>query len=316
MIKNPPVIKKVVLAMGGTIEEFIPERGCFYIKILGKRIFIERKISINRQSFSSVRMSKCKDITYKLLQEYSLPTPKTECFYKKNYTQETAVKSLHKLTYPIIIKDAQGSNSKGIFPFIHSPGEALRVLENQLPKYRSMIAQQMVFGKEFRLLVLDKKIIGALEMITPYVTGDGTSTIEDLILKKQLRTEKQTAIDKKLKQILAEKNLKLESILPKGQEVFFKRNSCLAEGGEVNDVTDLVNKDIEKICVKASEIVGRSLVGIDVICEDVSKSPNDQSFYIIEINGKPDLYIHYNPNHGKTRNVIEEIIRFMVKIAK
>lgn len=316
MIKNPPIIKKIVLAMGGTIEEFIPERGCFYIKVLGKRIFIERKISINRRSFSSVRMSKCKDITHKLLKEYSLPTPETECFYKKTYTQKDAIKSLQKLTYPIIIKDAQGSNSKGIFPFIHTPEEALQILENQLPNYRSMIAQQMVFGREFRLLVLDTKIIGALEMITPYVVGDGVSTIEKLIIKKQLKTEKQTAIDTKLKQILAEKNLRLNSVLPKGKEVFFKRNSCLAEGGEVRDVTDLVNEDIEKICVQASEIVGRSLVGIDVMCEDVSIDPKKQSFHIIEINGKPDLYIHYNPKQGKTRNVIEEIIRFMVKIAK
>lgn len=315
MKKNPPIIKKVVLAMGGTIEEFIPERGCFYIKISGKCIFIERKISISRRSFSSVRMSKCKDITHKLLKEYGLPTPETKCFYKKTYNRENAVENLQKLVYPIIIKDAQGSNSKGIFPFINDYIEALDILEAQLPKYRSMIAQQMVFGREFRLLVLDEKIIGALEMVTPYVVGDGMLTIEELITEKQIDTEKQTAFDRKLKQILAEKNLKLGSVLPEGEKVFFKRNSCLAEGGEVNDVTDLVNKDIEKICVEASKIVGRSLVGIDVICEDISKSPLEQSFNIIEINGKPDLYIHYNPKQGKTRNVIEEIVKFMVRIS-
>lgn len=313
MIKNPPVIKKVVLAMGGVIEEFMPERGCFYINIKGKRIFIERKISINRQSFGSVRMSKCKDITHKLLREQGLPTPETECFYNKTYNRKDANEKLKRLDYPIILKDAQGSNSKGIFPFVYDEKEAIAVLENYLSKYKSMIAQQMVFGKEFRLLVLGEKIIGALEMIPPYVVGDGVSTVEKLIKEKQLNTERQTDFDEKLLQILKEKNYTLKSIVPEGEKVFIKRSSCLAEGGEMRDVTDIVNSDIERICVKASKVVGRALAGIDVICDDISMKTDEQSFNIIEINGKPDLYIHYKPDHGKARNVIKEIVEFMVE---
>jgi cyanophycin synthetase len=316
MIKNPPIIKQVVIAMGGTIEDFVPERGCFYIKVLGKRIMIQRKISITRDSFMSVHLSKYKDLTHKLLCEYNLPTPPTECFYKKTYDRKNAIEKLQKLTYPVIIKDAQGSNSRGIFPFIHTAQEALEVLEIQLPIYRSMVAQQMVFGKEFRLLVLYDKIIGALEMIPPYIVGDGVSSVEELITEKQFFTEKRTLFDEKLNQILGEKGFTLKSVIPKNKGVYIKKSSCLAEGGEMKDVTDLVNKKIENICVRTSEVIGKSLIGIDVICEDISKDPSEQSFNILEINGKPDLYIHYNPKHGKTRNVIEEIIRFMVKIAK
>lgn len=302
--------------MGGTVEEFLPERGCFYINFLGKRIMIERKISIARESFISGRMTRCKDLTYKILREYDLPTPDTKCFYKKTYNRDNAINALSQLKYPVILKDAQGSNSKGIFPFIYDAGEALEVLEEQMPKYRSMIAQTMVFGKEFRLLVLHDRIIGALEMIPPYIMGNGSSTIEQLIKEKQCTTEKRTKIDDKLKQLLIDQNVSLETVLPKGKGVYIKKSSSLAEGGEMRDVTDLVHKDIEKICVQASEVIGKNLAGIDVMCEDISKALEEQSFNIIEINGKPDLYIHYNPKHGETRNVIEEIVRFMVKIAK
>lgn len=314
MIKNPPIIKKVVLAMGGTIEEFIPERGCFYINMAGKRIFIERKISINRQSFGSVRMSKCKDITYWLLREHKLPTPNTECFYNKTYNRNNASKALNNLSFPIILKNSQGSNSKGIFPFISEKEEALEILESNLPIYHSMIAQNMVFGKEFRLLVLGEKIIAALEMIPPYVVGDGILDIKKLIEVKQLNTPKKTAFDEKLFQILKEQNCSLESIVPAGEKIFIKKSSCIAEGGEMNDVTDLVNMDIEEICVESSKVVGKALVGIDVMCDDISKNPKDQSFNIIEINGKPDLYIHYIPNQGQKRNVIKDIINFMIEL--
>ncbi|EKE20320.1 MAG: Cyanophycin synthetase [uncultured bacterium] len=315
MKKNPQIIKDSILKMGGTIEEFIPERGCFYINVDGKRILIERKISISRKSFISGQMTRCKDITHKLLQEHGLPTPETECFYKKTFDKKTAEKQLEKLKYPIILKDAQGSNSRGIFPLIGKSQDAISLLEDELPSYRSMIAQEMVFGKEFRLLVLDEKVIGALEMIPPYAKGDGVSTIRKIIQEKQDSTEARTAFDEKLVQILKDQNVTLESIMPKSEIAYIKRSSCLAEGGETRDVTELVHPSIEKICVEASKVVGKHLVGIDVMCQDIAMDASVQSFNIIEINGKPDLYIHYKPTHGEVRDVVRDIVKFMVELA-
>ena len=301
--------------MGGTIEEFIPERGCFYINVLGKRILLERKISITRQSFVSGQLTKCKDITHKLLCASGLPSPKTECFYKKRFDHSNAKKQLGNLKYPVILKDAKGSNSRGIFPLIGNLKDAMIVLDEQLPHYRSMIAQEMVFGKEYRFLVLDEKIVGALEMIPPYAVGDGISTIRKIIQEKQNGTERRTEFDEKLVQILKEQNVTLESIMTKSEIAYIKRSSCLAEGGETRDVTEIVHPDIEKICVAASKVVGKHLVGIDVMCDNVSIDPKKQSFHIIEINGKPDLYIHYNPTHGQTRDVVRDIVSFMVTLA-
>ncbi|EKD58354.1 MAG: Cyanophycin synthetase [uncultured bacterium] len=315
MKKNPLIIKNAVLAMGGTIEEFIPERGCFYINVLGKRILLERKISITRQSFVSGQLTRCKDITNELLRVNGLPTPETKCFYKKSYSLIDAKEKLSQLRYPIILKDAQGSNSRGIFPLIGNIKDAIILLEEELPHYRSMIAQEMVFGKEYRILILDEKVIGALEMIPPYAVGDGVSTIRDIVQKKQTLTEKRTEFDEKLEQILLEQNFTLESVMSKNEIAYIKKSSCLAEGGETRDVTNIVHPSIEKICVEASKVVGKYLVGIDVMCEDISLDPKIQPFNIIEINGKPDLYIHYNPTHGESRNVVEDIVRFMAKTA-
>jgi len=53
MRNNLQIIKDTVRAMGGTIEEFLPERGCFYVNVMGKRILLEGNISITRQSFGT-----------------------------------------------------------------------------------------------------------------------------------------------------------------------------------------------------------------------------------------------------------------------
>jgi len=315
MNKNLKIIKDAVLEMGGKIEEFVPERGCFYIKVLGKRILIESKISIVRESFVSNSFTRCKDITHKLLESYGLPTPDTKCFYMKTFNKTKAIQKLSELTYPIILKDASGSNSIGIFPFIEQPQEAYMVLARELPHYHNMVAQEMVFGKEYRILLLGEKVIGALEMTPPFIVGDGVSSIRKIITSKQNTTDRRTDFDKKLNQILKDQNVTLETILAKKKVVFIKKSSCLAEGGETSDVTDKVHADVVKICVAASKAVGKHLVGIDVICENISEKPSKKNFHILEINGKPDLYIHYNPTHGKTKNVVKDIVKFMAKVA-
>lgn len=301
--------------MGGRIEEFVPEREFFYIIISGKRILLERDISITREPFVSGRLTQCKEVTYKLLRANGLPSPAMGCFYRKSYDRKQAITKLNRLKYPITLKKALGSNSRGIFLGIKNVKEAIKILEEKLPRLRSMVAQKMVFGKEYRVLVLGQKVIGALEMIHPYVVGDGVSSIKKMIKVKQQTTKKKTKFDKRLKQILKSQNVSLRTVLPKNKIIYIKRNSCLAEGGETKDVTSLVHKDVKNICVAASKAVGKYLLGIDIICTDISKKPTKRSFNILEVNGKPDLYIHYDPTHGEIRNVLKDIIKFLVKIS-
>ncbi|MCX6761705.1 MAG: hypothetical protein NTY33_02570 [Candidatus Moranbacteria bacterium] len=315
MIKNPPLIKKVVEEMGGTFEEVIPERGCYNIHVGGKVFLITRKFRIAKNFISIAGATTHKDLTYTLLRRRFLPTPETVFFFRKNFEIADATTKLFSLKYPIIIKDSSGSNSQGIFPYIKTPEEAVAILTEEISNFRSLIAQEMIFGKEYRVLMLDNRVIGALEMIPPRVFGDGVSTIKKLIEEKQTSTHRKTPIDSVLEKILKEQGFSLEHILNAGEIASIKKSSSLAEGGETRDVTELVNKKIVSICAKATDAIGDYLAGIDIICEDISIDPKEQIFGILEINGKPDIYIHYNPTFGKSRNVIKDIINFILKLS-
>lgn len=314
MLKNILLIKKVVEEMGGTLEAVIPERKCYYIHVRGKAFLITRKFRIAKNFISIAGATAYKDLTYTLLRRQSLPTPSTIFFFRKNFIKEDVAKKLSNLRFPIIIKDSAGSNSRGIFPYIKNLKEAQAVLEEEIVNFRSLIAQEMIFGKEYRVLMLNNKVIGALEMIPPRILGDGKSTIVQLIKEKQKHTRRKTPIDQMLKKILSEQGFALDSVLGVGEIASIKKSSSLAEGGETRDVTDLVSPEITSVCAKAADAVGYYLAGIDIICEDISKDPASQTFGILEINGKPDIYIHYNPTHGKSRNVIKDIINFILKL--
>lgn len=314
MKKNALLIKKVVEEMGGTFEEVIPERGCYYIHARGKSFLITRKFRIAKNFISIVGATAYKDLTYTLLKRCSLPTPATVFFFRKNFKSKDVKTKLANMRFPIIIKDSAGSNSLGIFPYIKTAGEAQIILTEEIINFRSLIAQEMIFGTEYRVLILNGKIIGALEMIPPRVLGNGKNTIAQLIEQKQKHTRRKTPIDKTLKKILKEQGFSLEYILDIGEIASIRKSSSLAEGGETRDVTDMVNKEIISICTKASDAIGYYLAGIDIICEDISKHPATQTFGILEINGKPDIYIHYNPDYGKSRNVVKDIINFILKL--
>lgn len=316
MIKNPPIIKQIVQEMGGTIEKIISERGCFYIKLKGEKIFVSRKFGISIDFFTGKSPTAYKDITYHILRENKIPTPKTVCFYKKNFDKKDFKKKLSLLKYPIVIKDANGSNSKGVFVNIETINEAAGIVEKKLNEFPYLIAQEMVFGKEYRVLILNNKAIGVLEMIPPRIFGDGENTVRELIERKQSKTRKRTEFNKELDIILANQGVELNSIPEKGKEIFIKKNSCLAEGGETSDSTELINSKIQLLCANAAKVTGKCLAGIDIICDDISRDPNEQGFTILEINGKPDLYIHYNPTHGKTKNVVKDIIEYIIKLKK
>jgi len=314
MKKNQSIIKEVVEEMGGTIEKIIPERKYVCININNERIFISRKFEIASDFISGKMLTAHKDLTYVVLKKNNLPTPNSVCFYKKTLTSTDTEKKLSSLSYPIVIKDSNGSNSKGVFINIKNISEAKKIIFREIDKFKFLIAQEMIFGKEYRVLILGNEAIGVLEMIPPRISGDGKNTIRELIKKKQIKNLEKTNLDSILNNILKDQKVNLDTILEEGRAVLIKGISCLAEGGETRDTTELIHPEIKKICIQTARATGRSLAGIDLICDDIAMHPNKQTVSILEVNGKPDVYIHYNPTHGETQNVVKKIIYYILKL--
>jgi len=313
MKKNQSIIKDVIEEMGGTIEKIIPERRYSCINIAGEKIFISRKFEIASDLISGKMLTAYKDLTYAVLKKNNLPTPKSVCFYKNTLSLANIEKKLNSISYPIVIKDSNGSNSRGVFANIKTVSEAKETVLREINKFKFLIAQEMIFGKEYRVLILGREAIGVLEMIPPRIFGDGQKTVRELIEEKQ-QEQRKTPLNSTLNDVLTNQKASLDTILEKGREVFIKELSCLAEGGETRDVTEIIHPEIKSICVKASKATGRSLAGIDLICENIMMPPDKQIFSILEVNGKPDIYIHYNPTYGKTQDVVKKIVRYILKL--
>jgi D-alanine-D-alanine ligase-like ATP-grasp enzyme len=173
------------------------------------------------------------------------------------------------------------------------------------------IVQQPVKGKDYRVVVLDSKVISAYERIPLSVTGDGRSTINRLLQKKQekfVNTGRDTKIkfdDPRITIKLKNQGLTLNSVIKKGVRIFLLDNANLSTGGDSIDVTEMIHPEFRRIAINLTKDMGLRLCGVDFMIDgDISQPPN--KYWILEINSAPGLD-HYVKMGKAQEKIVEDL---------
>ena len=83
----------------------------------------------------------------------------------------------NKIGYPSY-KPRYGNQGKGVFANL---GEELIHAYKILSKNKRYNYRKHIEGKDYRICLVDYKVVAASERIPPYIIGDGKSTIKDLV---------------------------------------------------------------------------------------------------------------------------------------
>jgi len=176
------------------------------------------------------------------------------------------------------------------------------------------MAEEFILGENYRFLVLDDKVIGAVRRKAAHVVGNSKNTIRELISikneeeKKKKGLMKPIAIDNEVVLKLQRDNLNLESIPEQGQEIILRYNCNLTTGGSTQECMKEVHEDYKKMAIKAVRAVGSKFGGVDIIAEDISKP---SKAVINEINYNPGLRLHYKVNEGEVVKVAIPIMKYL-----
>ncbi len=259
-----------------------------------------------------------KYLTYQVLEATKLPIPK--------YAKINQVKQIDqiKIPGPWVIKPISQTKGRDVIIKIKTKQFLKKHARRLFKKYRRLMIEQFTPGKDYRLLILDKKLLGAVRRIPARIKGDGLHNIKQLIVlsnKKERRLKskklapflKKIKIDSEIKRCLTQKKLRLGSIPKKNQIIQVRKNANFSTGGEAEDVTKLVHPENIKIARKAIKALGLKLGGVDIITKDVSQPITENKGKIIEINANPSLWLHHFPNRGKSRNPAGKIIDYLFK---
>jgi len=263
-----------------------------------------------------------KYLTYQVLSAFNFPVPQFIKIDRKNF-----LKKINQITFsdPWVIKPTAGAQGHGVIVKIQNFNQLKQTSQELLKKYPALIIEKFISGENFRLLVLENKILGAVKRIPAQIKGDGQHTIKELIdisnqkerynkppdFQPYLKTLK---IDSEMKFCLQSQNLSLKSIPEKDKIIRLRNNANFSTGGEAIDVTDKVHPETVQIAIQAVKALGLKIGGVDLITPDISQSLLKIKGVINEINSVPSLWIHHFPHQGQPREVTNEILNYLFKI--
>jgi cyanophycin synthetase len=254
-----------------------------------------------------------KEETKNLLDAANIPVAKGMTVYD----EEDLKAVINRVGYPLVAKPVNGNHGKGATIGIKNWEEAVAALAAAKKYSRAVIFERFISGYDYRLLVINHKFIAAAKRTPAAVIGDGKSTIQELIDKVNSDPRRGyghekvlTAIkvDDMTMNILAERELTLDSVLPQGQDVWLKSTANLSTGGTADDVTDLVHPENVFMAERISRIIGLDICGIDVMTPDISIPVAEAKGAILEVNAAPGFRMHIAPTGGLPRNVAEPVI--------
>lgn len=283
-----------------------------------KRIYINKTRS-HKLPFIAGFLSTNKVATNLLLEEAGLPIP---AFCLVQEVTEEAKQFIEK-NAPIVVKPYNTNRGVGIVMNVHHQEELTAAVSHALNYSSHVILQKQVEGCDYRVLVIDKQIIGVLENRPPFIIGDGHSNIEELITqanrdprrgsKDDLKPLMTIPIDEPLLLYLQSLNLDITSVLNKGKKLYVRLNSNDYTGGENIDCTDHICEENERIALDAAETLGIDVAGIDLRCRDISQPISQSEGGIIEVNALPGMDGHMIPSQGKPRDAIGAYLRYLFK---
>jgi cyanophycin synthetase len=161
--------------------------------------------------------------------------------------------------------------------------------------------ERFVPGDNYRLLVYKGEVLSAILRELPQVTGDGRSTVAELIEEEnrhRIRPGRWTPGDPvlmplpagdRVRHALAQAGLALSTVPESGRRVNVSGTCSYAAGASYEEMSDRMHPTILESARRAAAALHLVLAGVDVI----APQPDASAHFINEVNTTPGLESHY-----------------------
>lgn len=282
----------------------------------------QRRVQASLTSLSNVlavELASDKEGTKQLLGNAGVPVPKG-----------TVVEALSDLDeaieciggYPVVIKPLNGNHGRGITLDVQTPEQAEVAYEQARQVSRGVIVEHYYPGRDFRVLVVNHKVVAVAERVAAHVVGDGTSTVAELVEQENRNPKRGRGHDNLLtfipldatsEAVLERQGYTVDTVLDSGQVCYLRNTGNLSTGGIAIDRTDEIHPDTAWLAERVTRLIDLDVAGIDLVASDITQpltaglttGPNG---VVVEVNAAPGLRMHLAPSQGKPRNVAAPIL--------
>jgi D-alanine-D-alanine ligase-like ATP-grasp enzyme len=196
--------------------------------------------------------------------------------------------------YPCFIKPNEESQGKGVYK-CYDQTDLRRALEEYYNEhFRVILVEQVIPYSDYRVVIYDGELIACYRRLPLTITGDGRSSISELIQAKQaeMKAQGRTIIlkseDPRIgRRLERDYGYTLDSVPPQDQQIQLYDVSNLSTGGTSEDFTDRIHPHWSELAATITQQLGLRLCGLDLACTDIT-DPNAE-YTIIETNAAPGL---------------------------
>jgi cyanophycin synthetase len=240
-------------------------------------------------------------LTKKLLRSVGLPS----ALGRLVKSAEDAIALSAQIGYPVVVKPIDQNGGNGVFAGLNSKESMLKAYAKAKKFSPNIMIEKHFEGEDYRMYVLDGELFHAGHRAPATVTGNGKSTVKelitnlnltlfkennDLLLKNTHMRFKVLEEDEELFEILKQANLTLDTILDKGKELRLRKITNILSGGTMTPIDlSTIHKDNIELVTKAVEILRLDLAGVDLLIPDISKSWLDVGACFTELNASPGM---------------------------
>ncbi|KOS08100.1 cyanophycin synthetase [Flavobacterium akiainvivens] len=306
----------------GSIVEEAVARDIPWIR-LGTNSLVQLGYGINQMRFQATITNKTshiavdiacnKEQTKRMLDAASIPVANGGICS----TEEGLKEIINKINYPIVLKPLDGNHGKGASINVKTWEHAVAGLEFAQKYGSRVIVEKFITGFDFRVLVIDNKVVAAAQRVPAHVKGNGTDTIEKLIETENLDPRRgyghenvltEITVDRDTTDLLEKKGYTLETVPAQDEIVYLKSTANLSTGGTSVDVTDLMHPENIFLSERISRVIGLDVCGIDIMAENLTQPLKENGGVILEVNAAPGFRMHLAPSEGLPRNVAAPVI--------
>ena len=306
----------------GSIVEEAVSRDIPWIR-LGTNSLVQLGYGINQMRFQATITCKTssiavdiacnKELTKKMLDMASIPVASGSICVNEDDLAET----IKKIGYPIVLKPLDGNHGKGASINVTNWEDAVSGLAFAKEYSKRIIVEKFITGFDYRILVIDNKLVAAAKRVPAHVVGDGTATIQELITTTNLDPRRgyghenvltQIDVDRDTEDLLEKLGYTLATIPKIDEIVFLKSTANLSTGGTSVDVTDMMHPENIFLAERISRVIGLDVCGVDIMAENLTQPLKENGGVILEVNAAPGFRMHLAPSEGLPRNVAAPVI--------
>jgi cyanophycin synthetase len=257
-----------------------------------------------------------KDLTKRLIQSCGVPVPEGVVAA----SPEEAWEAAEDMGLPVVVKPSDGNHGRGVTLELTTREHVEAAWHIANAEGSEVLVERFIKGHEHRLLVVGGKVVAAARGDIASVTGDGHSTVVQLV-NAQLNTDPrrgttedhplnivETETDTVIVADLERQGLSPHAVPEAGRHVLIQRN-----GNVAIDCTDQVHPEVDHAVSLAARVVGLDIAGVDVVAEDISRPLQAQGGAVVEVNAGPGLLMHLKPAVGTPRPVGRAIVDQLFK---